>query len=202
VADVFVSYSRRDAEFAARLAAELEQRGKAVWMDVDGIRDAELFPVALRRAIESSDAFVFVISPDAVRSPFCEQEIAHAAELNKRIVPVAWREVPDSEIPEEVRHPHLVLRLGGHLGPVFPVLDPIIDTNGFMGSHVSRTARIEPVTPPGEVYVTEAFAATLLLSANRGLTCDYVGHMAAAKGYDNFRMYRLRRTTGGDEPLP
>ena len=32
-----------------------------------------------------------------------------------------------------------------------------------MGSHVSRTARIEPVTPPGEVYVTEAFAAALEL---------------------------------------
>jgi TIR domain len=54
-----------------------------VWVDVDGIRDAEVFPDALRRAIESSDAFVFVISPDAVRSEFCEQEVAHAAALNK-----------------------------------------------------------------------------------------------------------------------
>ncbi len=32
-----------------------------------------------------------------------------------------------------------------------------------MGSHVSRTARIEPVTPAGEVYVTEQFAAALVL---------------------------------------
>ena len=63
-----------------------------------------------------------------------------------------------------------------------------------MGSHVSRTARIEPVTPPGTVYVTEAFAAALMLGGERGLTCDYVGHMAAAKGYGRLRMYRLRPT--------
>jgi len=87
----------------------------------------------------------------------------------------------------------LALRLGGHLGPVFPTYDPVLGTSGFMGSHVSRTARIEPVTPPGAVYVTEAFAAALILGGARGLTCDYVGHMSAAKSYGRLRMYRLRR---------
>ena len=81
---------------------------------------------------------------------------------------------------------------------MFPVIDPMLKVDAFMGSHVSRTARIEPVTPPGAVYVTEAFAAALVLSGNRALTCDYVGHMAAAKG--ELRMYRLRRTGGGDDP--
>jgi WD40 repeat protein len=103
VADVFISYSRHDAAYVARLARDLESRGKDVWMDVEGIRDAEAFPAALRRAIEGSDAFLFVISPDSVRSQFCEQEVAHASELNKRIVPLALREVPDEEIPDEIR---------------------------------------------------------------------------------------------------
>jgi WD40 repeat protein len=103
VADVFISYSRRDSVFVERLRAELEDRGKDVWLDVDGIRDAEVFPAALRRAIERSDAFVFVISPDSVRSPFCEQEVGHAIELNKRLVPVALREVADQEIPTAIR---------------------------------------------------------------------------------------------------
>ena len=58
---------------------------------------------------------------------------------------------------------HLALRIGGHVGPVFPTHDPVLDADGFMGSHVSRTARIEPVTPPGGVYVTEPFAAALVL---------------------------------------
>ncbi len=88
---------------------------------------------------------------------------------------------------------HLALRLGGHLGPVFPTLDPVRELTAYMGSHVSRTARIEPVTPPGTVYVTEAFAAALELEDSREFTCDYVGHMDAAKDYGRLRMYRLRR---------
>jgi class 3 adenylate cyclase len=82
---------------------------------------------------------------------------------------------------------HLALRLGGHLGPVLPVHDPILGTDAFMGSHVSRTARIEPVTPPGAVFVTEPFAAALELAAGP-FACDYVGHMPAAKDFGRLRM--------------
>ncbi len=103
VADVFISYSRRDAEFVHRLQHELESRGKEVWVDVEGIRDAEVFPEILRRAIESSDAFVFVISPDAVRSQFCVEEVEHAVALNKRVVPLSLRAVPDAELPDAIR---------------------------------------------------------------------------------------------------
>jgi len=98
---------------------------------------------------------------------------------------------------------HLALRLSGHVGPVFSVRDPVLGTPSFMGSHISRTARIEPVTPPGEVYVTEAFAAELELAERDDLGCDYVGHMPAAKDYGRLRMYHLvrrgahERTEGG-----
>ena len=87
----------------------------------------------------------------------------------------------------------LSLRLGAHVGPVFPVRDPVCDTPTFLGSHVSRTARIEPVTPPRAVYVTEPFAAALELAGREDLACDYVGHMPAAKDFGRLRMYRLRR---------
>lgn len=101
--DVFFSYSRRDGESVSRVAEELKERRKEVWVDVEGIRDAERFPEALRRAIEASDAFVFVISPDAVNSSFCVEEVEHATHLNKRIVPLALRPVPDGDLPEDVR---------------------------------------------------------------------------------------------------
>jgi class 3 adenylate cyclase len=88
----------------------------------------------------------------------------------------------------------LSLRLGAHVGPAFPIVDPVRQVPSYFGSHVSRTARIEPVTPPTAVYVTEPFAAALALSGTEGLACDYVGHMPAAKDYGRLRMYRLRRT--------
>ncbi len=90
---------------------------------------------------------------------------------------------------------HLAFRLSGHVGPVFPIRDPVLGVDAFMGSHVSRTARIEPVTPPGAVYVTEAFAAALELEGCSDVGCDYVGHMPAAKDYGRLRMYRVRRRT-------
>jgi hypothetical protein len=86
----------------------------------------------------------------------------------------------------------LALRLGGHFGPVFEAEDPVQHVRNFFGAHVSRTARIEPVTPPSEVYVTEAFAARLAIKPGAFL-CDYVGIVPAAKGYGTMRMYHLHR---------
>jgi class 3 adenylate cyclase len=94
---------------------------------------------------------------------------------------------------EEIGLPELLrLRLGAHVGPIFQVADPVARGPSFVGSHVSRTARIEPVTPPGTVYVTEPFAAALELAGHERYACDYVGHMPAAKDYGRLRMYRLR----------
>jgi WD40 repeat protein len=103
LADVFVSYSRQDTDFVQRLAASIELRGKAVWIDTEGIADSEVFPQAIRSAIEGSDAFLFVITPAAVASDFCEQEVSYARTLEKRIVPVLRSPVPDPELPEEIR---------------------------------------------------------------------------------------------------
>jgi class 3 adenylate cyclase len=97
-------------------------------------------------------------------------------------------DLPAAGLPE-----HLALRLGAHVGPVLPSFDPVRRVPTFTGSHVSRTARIEPVTPPGAIYVTSAFAAALLLDGHDQLACDYVGHMPAAKDWGRLRMYRLRR---------
>jgi class 3 adenylate cyclase/tetratricopeptide (TPR) repeat protein len=109
------------------------------------------------------------------------------------------------ELQDAIEHVHgeafglptgLTMRLGGHVGPVFPVVDPVMKNSSFVGSHVTRTARIEPVTPPGAVYVTEPFAAALELTPDHPFACDYVGHMPAAKDYGLLRMYRLRQRAG------
>jgi class 3 adenylate cyclase len=88
--------------------------------------------------------------------------------------------------------PTLGLRLGAHFGPVFSLVEPITGTQNFVGSHVSRTARIEPVTPEGAVYVTDAFAADIAADeAGSAFSLSYVGNIRAAKGYGNLRMYAL-----------
>jgi class 3 adenylate cyclase len=92
------------------------------------------------------------------------------------------------------------LRLGGHLGPVYEMHDPILDRLNYFGVHVSRAARIEPVTPEGLVYVTETFAAVLALHNAQEFACDYVGFTEMAKEYGQLRMFSLRRQTGSASP--
>jgi class 3 adenylate cyclase len=87
----------------------------------------------------------------------------------------------------------LALRLGGHYGPVFPATDPILERPNLFGAHVARAARLEPVTPPGELYVTEPFAAALALDPAQAFACDYVGTHPAAKDYGSLPMYVLSR---------
>jgi class 3 adenylate cyclase len=93
--------------------------------------------------------------------------------------------------------PTLGLRLGGHCGLVYEVADPVTKRPGFMGAQVSRTARIEPITPKGEVYVTDVFAACLALRSSQDFKCDYVGHIPAAKDYGEMPMYLVRRSGAG-----
>jgi class 3 adenylate cyclase len=83
------------------------------------------------------------------------------------------------------------MRIGVHYGPAYQTQDPITGRINFYGSEVSRAARIEPVTPPGAVFVTEPFAAILALEAPDRFRCRYVGRVALAKGYGTYPMYRL-----------
>jgi tetratricopeptide (TPR) repeat protein len=85
------------------------------------------------------------------------------------------------------------IRIALHAGPVFRGFDPIVKRDGFFGSSVTRTARIEPVTPPGMVYATEAFAANLTARGARDYALEYVGRLALAKNYGESRIYRLER---------
>ena len=104
MADVFVSYSRRDAEFVHRLTDAISKRGRReVWLDTGGIQDGEVFPEAIKRAIEQSDTFLFVITPSAVSSAYCDNEVEHARQMQKRILPVLREPVPDAELPAEIR---------------------------------------------------------------------------------------------------
>lgn len=85
------------------------------------------------------------------------------------------------------------IRIALHVGPVYCGFDPIMDRDSYFGSSVTKTARIEPVTPPGMVYASEAFAATLVATGPHDYALEYIGRLALAKGYGESRIYRLDR---------
>ncbi len=120
-----------------------------------------------------------VVFADVVSAAHC------ALDLQREIGAV---DPDDAELPGPP-----LLRIGMHVGPVFERSDPVLRQPGFVGTHITRTARIEPRTPEGSVYVTNQFAALLALEKETSLSCDYVGHIPAAKDYGTLPMYVLRR---------
>jgi class 3 adenylate cyclase/tetratricopeptide (TPR) repeat protein len=88
--------------------------------------------------------------------------------------------------------PGLNLRVALHAGPVYVGTDPVTGRPTCFGTHVNKAARIEPITPPGQVYASQAFAALAAAEDARGLQCEYVGQLPLAKGFGTFPMYLLR----------
>lgn len=127
--DVFISYARADAGFVwGRLVGALEERGKAAWLDRADIPPAADWRERVERGIEAARAFLFVISPDAVTSYECGQELRQAINANKRLIPVLVRDVDSDSVPFELKRPNWIeLRDGdqfeAHLDQVISALE-------------------------------------------------------------------------------
>ncbi|MBA4147820.1 MAG: DUF4071 domain-containing protein [Verrucomicrobia bacterium] len=87
----------------------------------------------------------------------------------------------------------LNIRIGLHAGPVYPCMDPVLQRLTFMGSHVNRTARIEPIAEEGQIYASQAFAALAETDSVREFVCDYVGQKQLAKKYGAIPVFLVRR---------
>ena len=86
----------------------------------------------------------------------------------------------------------LNMRIGLHCGPVFVGRDPITGMPLYTGNHTSRTARIEPITPPGQVYASSAFAAVATARGIGSLHFSYIGRTQLAKGYGVLPLYHVK----------
>ena len=80
-----------------------------------------------------------------------------------------------------------------HAGPAYPFTDPVTQRPNFIGTHVSQAARIEPITPPNQVYASQHFAALAAVVPTRTFHCEYVGQTPLAKDFGTFPMYVVRR---------
>ncbi len=89
--------------------------------------------------------------------------------------------------------PALNMRIGLHAGPVFSCCDPVTQHTTYIGANVSRAARIEPITPPGQVYASQTFAALAAAEGVKEFRCDYVGQTSMAKKYGTFPTYVVVR---------
>jgi len=89
---VFISYSRKDINFARRLAGDLEKAGFDVWWDISDLKGGDDWVRNIPTAIEASQYFVVLLSPDSVQSEWVTKEYTYAIYKRLKIIPAMIRQ--------------------------------------------------------------------------------------------------------------
>ena len=164
-------------------------RGFSTLPEQHSPRFAERFLGEARDAMRAcgKDAHTSQSAGDGVYVTFGSARAAasFAIDLRDRVKRVDWTQFGMSR--------DTTVRVAAHGGPAFPIMCPLTDRPNYCGTHIIRTARVEPVVTPGEVFVTDAMAAYLALEAAEAFECDYLGVLPLAKGAGSSALYRLRR---------
>jgi class 3 adenylate cyclase len=109
----------------------------------------------------------------------------YALGLSERVNTEDWA---GKGLPEDLN-----ARIALHCGPVFVGRDPITGMPLYTGNHTSRTARIEPITPPGLVYASSAFAAVAAARGVSSLHFSYIGRTQLAKDFGVLPLYHVKK---------
>lgn len=136
-----------------------------------------MFGEAILAANSWGDA-VYLVASDAATGARC------ALAIQERLRSIDFRAL---RFPDPVW-----MRLSVHYGPAFPTTDELTSARTYYGKEVTFAARMEPVTPPGEVYATEELASQLALTPDSAIAIEYVGRVPLAKQFGTAPMYLLR----------
>ena len=88
MADVFISYSRKDHAWAENLSQLLEKSEVRCWMAPRNLTNAYRYEEQIFNAIAESSLLLFLVSRNSVKSKGCQGEVAFAYNLKKVIIPV------------------------------------------------------------------------------------------------------------------
>jgi hypothetical protein len=114
---VFISYSRKDKVFAGKLTEALEKSELETWIDWEDIPPTADWMDQIHKGIEQTDAFLFLLSPDSVSSKVCGQEVDHAVQNGKRLIPIVVRDVDPNNVHMAVRATISMERSARHYPP-------------------------------------------------------------------------------------
>lgn len=98
---VFISYSHSDSDFAERLATQLVRHRTNVWLDKWEMRVGDSLLNRIQDAITDSSALLVILSPNSVKSEWCNKELNAGLirELDEKRVIVLPLLIEDCEIP-------------------------------------------------------------------------------------------------------
>jgi len=89
-------------------------------------------------------------------------------------------------------------RIACHFGDFYIFKDPLLKgKKNAIGKNINTTARIEPITRPNEIYVTENFKKNIETSDLEKIevSFDELGQIPLAKNFGSYNLYRLRKSS-------
>lgn len=101
MSEIFISYSRRDAEIIDKIVEIFNQAGMSVWLDRDDIKAGNSWRVQIVEAIDSCDAFVFMLSGNSAASKNVHKEVILAQDSGRAIFVMMLEPVKP---PAEIRY--------------------------------------------------------------------------------------------------
>lgn len=96
---VFLSYARSDRDLVQKIGQQLREAGWDVWDPDERILPGANWTAELKAALDSADALVVFISPEAMASRSVSYEIEYALaakHLRGRLIPVKIRPTKDA----------------------------------------------------------------------------------------------------------
>lgn len=87
-APIFVSYNRKESEFALKLSRDLIERGLNIWIDQTSILPGKRWDMEIENAMISASSVLVILSKTSASSENVLDEISYAFQHNKSIIPV------------------------------------------------------------------------------------------------------------------
>lgn len=90
MAQIFISYARKDKDEVYPIVEELKDNGLDCWIDLNGIETGSQFKDIIISAIDSCSVFLYMLSENTLKSEWCQKEYNYA-NGDKKIYPVLLR---------------------------------------------------------------------------------------------------------------
>lgn len=148
---IFISYSRKDEQFAKQIAIALKKENFKIWFDQFDIPKGALWDNEIEKALKNCHTVLFVISKNSVASNNVLDEISYALEENKQIIPL---KINVCEIPFRIRRKQYIDFVGNY-------------ENGIQ-SLISTLNKVEPT--PIEVHKKPNYFKLKIIAASVFIT--------------------------------
>jgi hypothetical protein len=186
---VFISYSRKDSEFALKLANDLRRLQFHVWIDQLDIPVSVPWDDEIEKALDAATHFLLILSTSSVSSPNVKDELALALDENKIIIPVL---LEDCRIPLRIRRTQYI-DFKGSYEPALTKLAGVLSPSSQIQSASDRitireavlhpTFAIEGLTPEDGILTVSANSHPTLTSILNDLYFRYIMHLYPAFTY-------------------